>query len=521
MRDVYAVLLTLDGDPAGSFATAVRQTLAWSAGKYNRTVPPGEHHQGSLEPTTGVAIEWSTLVHPVDPAAVWTLRWTHPHEDEPGLHWSSRVQVGYDHGGSWCSVRIAIQPVSVLVRPIRFRVYRPNLVPRVLREPGASADGRHLSAECWALDRGAVPELADLLVSDSRTLPVVVVTRPNDADEPLVDASGLADRVAGLAHVAFLRTRDSTFALTDRVGSELSVFEGAVRLYWPGFTLQSDRSEHPLWFADTIRRLESEGRSLTDRLFDTIHRIALFRLPSPTLEREIRRALDQQRSAEIRDLREKAREADLPEEWLGELERALDAERDAKESAVQLEKENGELREQLSTAQQNIADLSRQLGQVLGQLPTEIEATEEWEPATVLEATRAARAGAHHLLFLDEAEESAAESPYGQPDKILRALRHLDDVAGRYAADQLPQGFREAFAEAGLDFAPDISDTARTKHGRHYLRWYEGKQVMLGPHIKLGIGSPDTCARIYFHLDKERRRIVVGHIGKHLPDEST
>jgi hypothetical protein len=521
MRDVYAVLLTLDGDPGGSFATAVRQTLAWSVGKYGETVPPDEHHQGSLQPTAGVAIDWSTLVHPIDPAAVWTLRWTHPHEDEPGLQWSSRVQVGYDHGGSWFSLRIAIQPVSVRVRPIRFRVYRPNLVPRLLREPGASADGRHLSAKCWPLDRSAVPELADLLLSDSRTLPVVVVTRPSDADEPLIDPDGLANRLAGLAHVAFLRTRDSTFALTNSLGSELSVFEGAIRLYWPGFTSHADRSEHPLWFADTIRRLESEGRPLTDRLFDTIHRIALFRLPSPTLQREIRRALDEQRSDEIRDLRKKARQADLPEEWLRELERALDGERDAKANVALLEKENSELREQLSVAQQNIADLSRQLGQILGQPPTEIDAAEEWEPTTVLEATRAARASANYLVFLDEVEESAAESPYAQPEKILRALRHLDDIAGRYATDQLPQGFRAAFDEAGLEFASDISDTAKTKHGRHYLRWYEGKQVMLGPHIKLGIGSPDTCARIYFHLDKEHRRIVVGHVGKHLPDEST
>ncbi len=43
---------------------------------------------------------------------------------------------------------------------------------------------------------------------------------------------------------------------------------------------------------------------------------------------------------------------------------------------------------------------------------------------------------------------------------------------------------------------------------------------MLGPHIVLGIGSPDTCARIYLYLDKERHRVVVGHVGRHLPDST-
>jgi hypothetical protein len=44
---------------------------------------------------------------------------------------------------------------------------------------------------------------------------------------------------------------------------------------------------------------------------------------------------------------------------------------------------------------------------------------------------------------------------------------------------------------------------------------------MLGPHLLLGKGSPDTCLRIYFYIDEELRAFVVGHVGRHLGDTTT
>ena len=39
---------------------------------------------------------------------------------------------------------------------------------------------------------------------------------------------------------------------------------------------------------------------------------------------------------------------------------------------------------------------------------------------------------------------------------------------------------------------------------------------MLGPHLKLGAGSPEFCLRIYWYVDTTEAN--VGHIGAHLPD---
>jgi hypothetical protein len=39
--------------------------------------------------------------------------------------------------------------------------------------------------------------------------------------------------------------------------------------------------------------------------------------------------------------------------------------------------------------------------------------------------------------------------------------------------------------------------------------------MLLGPHIRC------SDARIYFLVDSTQRRVVVGHVGRHLRDQST
>ena len=54
-----------------------------------------------------------------------------------------------------------------------------------------------------------------------------------------------------------------------------------------------------------------------------------------------------------------------------------------------------------------------------------------------------------------------------------------------------------------------------------YERTYLGKRIVLGPHIRLGRGSPEACCRIYFYFDEEAGVCVVGHVGNHLSDRTT
>ncbi len=99
--------------------------------------------------------------------------------------------------------------------------------------------------------------LALLLESDRKT-PFAVLTLPSEeANRAAVTgyAHTLARAVTGLA-VVWVLPPAMTFRLTESVTRQLSVFNGAWRLYLPGFSTDSSRTDHPLILWD---RMNEEG----------------------------------------------------------------------------------------------------------------------------------------------------------------------------------------------------------------------------------------------------------------------
>ncbi len=97
-----------------------------------------------------------------------------------------------------------------------------------------------------------------LLLDPARQTPFAVLTLPSDADDRAAvetHAHSLARAVTGLA-VVWVLPPAMTFRLTERVTRHLSVFNGAWRLYMPGFGEGSAKSDHPLILWD---RLNEEG----------------------------------------------------------------------------------------------------------------------------------------------------------------------------------------------------------------------------------------------------------------------
>jgi hypothetical protein len=66
-----------------------------------------------------------------------------------------------------------------------------------------------------------------------------------------------------------------------------------------------------------------------------------------------------------------------------------------------------------------------------------------------------------------------------------------------------------------------ISDTTNGKFQAHYEFEYEGKRQLFEPHITIGASDPKSCASIHFLFDQARERMIIGHVGKHLPNIKT
>ena len=145
------------------------------------------------------------------------------------------------------------------------------------------------------------------------------------------------------------------------------------------------------------------------------------------------------------------------------------------------------------------------------------------EPPVVSSMTHAleiARLTCPHLTFVSEAETAAGASPFWRPRDVLRGMQFADDVVRRWRHGDLPAGIDAAFSESGFGYASNISRTARNRYGQDYRVRYGDAFVTLGPHLKFGKGSPERCARVYWYIDDDAKTFVVGHVGRHLRDDT-
>ncbi len=121
-------------------------------------------------------------------------------------------------------------------------------------------------------------------------------------------------------------------------------------------------------------------------------------------------------------------------------------------------------------------------------------------------------------MILPEAERSASEWRYDRGDLVELDLARLDSVAAEWASGALRGDFGTACRNQGLDWVRDVSASAKQKYAEDYLRSYLGRPIMLGPHFRR---DGRQLVRVYCFLDEEERRVVVGHVGRHLRDRTT
>lgn len=147
-----------------------------------------------------------------------------------------------------------------------------------------------------ATDPQRAKVLCDILRSETRRLPIVVVSV--DEDElvwPDLHRKA-AESLIGLADVAFVSAQ-SSWVLTDELGPRDSCYLGAVRLYWPG-RRQDGTLSGINWRAHRLASLGNDD-SGRNRFLAILRReimsVAALTMPAPPLYREIRRSAEKER----------------------------------------------------------------------------------------------------------------------------------------------------------------------------------------------------------------------------------
>lgn len=104
------------------------------------------------------------------------------------------------------------------------------------------------------------------LLDPERERPIVAVTTNPSTGRFWVDPSALEERLGEWADVVALETGDTTWELADALPDRLDVYGGAMRIWWPGLTRESDPYDHKLYLLRSEQEAQCRAAALGSEL---------------------------------------------------------------------------------------------------------------------------------------------------------------------------------------------------------------------------------------------------------------
>lgn len=505
MRRVYTCLLELVDASGRDPRTARALAKRWAGRAYGGWP---EHATAVWHPEPSVTVRWRLFDDVQRGDDAFELTWTRPHERDPTLWRKATVQVTTTGGTGRVLVLEQLESADPKVRAAPpERVHRPEIVPELVREVACVDGGWQVRADPHRIDSTRAPDL-DAFVRGDRRLPVVLVA-PDGTGVLRADVRRLADDLVGLAHVVVLVGRDALGALDHELGSGRGAPPGGLRLLWPSWRSSDPLPHHPSWPAEDVAGPDGPRARVTEAVSDLVLGAATLRVegdPVVTRLARSRDSVDQQaRRAELEALRAAvADDRAAAEELLAEYQ-------------AELTRSDGQVYE-LEVALEREHDLRVRFEEAYLTLATSGEAVPAAAAGTLADVVRRAQGSLRHLVILPEAVRSASEWQYDRSDLAWLDLARLDAVAADWEAGALQVDFGTACRQRGLDWVRDVSAEAKQKYLEEYARTYEGRTIVLGPHLRR---AGRQVLRVYCWLDEGHRRVVVGHVGRHLRDRTT
>jgi len=146
-------------------------------------------------------------------------------------------------------------------------------------------------------------------------------------------------------------------------------------------------------------------------------------------------------------------------------------------------------------------------------------------PTNLLQVAESAGRFFNRLVITPSALDSASD--YAACQSIHEAwemLRHLNDTMSHLKyVDDTPKDLEKVFKEkTGYDLA--LNEGKLTQKDKKLMRLrsliHDGKEYDITPHLKHQNNEPKSV-RIYFAFDEISKKIIVGHIGKHIRNATT
>ncbi len=405
---------------------------------------------------------------------------------------------------------LAAQSAGGLVPP-KVDVWIPRFI-RSIVDLGipwqVTPDSERVFSKCFDVSQEHYQSLEDLILSESRKLPLVVVSSLNGRTIAGDIHEKISKYACGLAHTCRI-SESVAWQLTTKLGKEWSCYNGAIRLFWPLRKNRTDFRAHPLWTYDKILA-EFDSQERARDIFSNFLRRVLVEASTFVVDDPVYSEFENERVRQAAELQRQAASSSNDYEGLANLYakenddlRALLRDRDA----------------EISTLRSNVQALSYPTNQQDD--AQDVGGQRNAPPISVVEAIQQARDQfATTLTFGEKIDEHAAtlDASAGPPEKLYRYLETLNRLSielgsNRALGRTIPIWLRENNVECSGE-SETVANNKEAKKRRTFK--IDGKLQYCEWHAKPSDGvSPNLCVRIYFSIGAEGKRVKIGYIGRH------
>lgn len=507
-HQVLHVACDLENDDS-SMQRAQKEILRWAQKRSGGRLP--------VEAMAGKAFDLlvggrssSAVVVDLPEIQAWALRQEDPDKTVPGRIWTSEAIL-------WKTQETAPRFAARLVvgsaeQKLDISPAVPGYVMQLSDRVGLFSGSQAVTTRPKFIgSQDEQDNLIELLEDPARQLPVIVVAAVDRKNPGLVlDVDRLASGLCGLAHLAVILP-ETSWVLTERFGGRLSVFDRGIRIYMPGFGIDSDEYAHPLWVGGRLVRdksIELVDRQIRGQIaqFSTrMVRLGSDILPFAQLRSYARKVEQDRLAASGASDSEKLSAAENRIAALTrELAEAKDLEQYAldEEARAQRRADDAENRERNATAQI----------QVLLQRLT--ESGDDHHEAEAFPASWSDfedwcdRALVGRIALTSAARRGCKKAIYVNIEQVCRCMTWLATEC------------RDRFLEGGgpLRDKPVMPGIKNSLCGGDEFSFsWQSQDLNANWHIKTGgnTRSPEKCLRIYYTWDGSSQQIIIADMPAH------